>query len=173
MIKAPVHRPEIPFPSRPAGAYPRRVQAQFEALGLILLASLLAGAVGWERESRDKPAGFRTHMIVGGATALLTLAGPWMVAHFETASPDSNLRPDPLRVVEAIVVGVSFIGAGTIFKGGPGDRVRYLTTAASLLFSAGIGICVAVEHFVVAVGLAVVILVINGLLGRIERRRER
>ena len=142
-------------------------------LGLIALACLLAGSVGLERESGGKPAGFRTHMILGGAAALLVVCGKWLIRDGILEGPEEALRYDPIRIIEAVIVGVSFIGAGTILKlsdGEKGERVKYLTTAASLLFSAGIGICVAIERYVIAVGVTVLILLINGVMGRWEHK---
>ncbi len=147
--------------------------AELKDLGLISLACLLAGAVGYEREHDGKPAGFRTHMIIGGAAALLVICGKWIVYSSDVPGAGSALRYDPIRVIEAVIVGVSFIGAGTILKvheDGLHIRVKYLTTAASLLFSAGIGVCVAIERFIIAVGVAVLILLINGVFGRWEEK---
>ncbi|MFD2256706.1 MgtC/SapB family protein [Luteolibacter algae] len=147
--------------------------SELRDIGLITLACLLGGAVGLERESDGKPAGFRTHMIISGAASLLVVCGKWLVIDEIFAGPEGSLRYDPIRIIEAVIVGVSFIGAGTILKisnNDHGARVKYLTTAASLLFSAGIGICVALERFVIAIGMTVLILVINGVFGRWEEK---
>jgi len=142
---------------------------QLEALVLVLSASLLAGLIGLEREFSAKPAGFRTHMIVGGASALLILHAATLVERFEQVGEASeSLRFDPIRVIEAIVVGVSFIGAGTILKVEADDRVRYLTTAASTLLSAGVGIGVALRQFHLAIGIVLTTLAITFVVGRIE-----
>ncbi|MEP4048827.1 MAG: MgtC/SapB family protein [Luteolibacter sp.] len=145
--------------------------AEFKDLALITLACLLAGVVGLEREKGGKPAGFRTHMIIGGAAALLVVCGKWLVAGTVLTGPTDSLRYDPLRIIEAVIVGVSFIGAGTILKmpaNEKGSRVKYLTTAASLLFSAGLGICVAIERYIIAAGVTLLILAINHLLGKFD-----
>ncbi len=134
----------------------------------VVVASILAGTVGLEREISAKPAGFRTHMLVGGATALLVLLGPALVDSFEASTGASFLRADPIRIIEAIIVGISFIGAGTILKVPSEERVRYLTTAASIFFSAGIGIAVALQLYFLAVGVALVIVVINLIFGYID-----
>lgn len=143
---------------------------ELKDIGLVSLAAFLAGCVGLERETGGKPAGFRTHMIIGGAAALLVVCGKWLIINPAFQGPAESLRYDPIRIIEAVVVGVSFIGAGTILKvrdKDEGTRVRYLTTAASLLLSAGIGICVAVERFVIAVGVTLLSLLINGFLGKV------
>lgn len=148
-----------------------------ETLGLFLRvagAALLSGFVGLERESKHKPAGFRTHMLTGGAAALLVCLCPFVVAEFERWDvATGSIRPDPIRVMEAIVVGVSFIGAGTILKVPSDQRIRYLTTAASLLFATGIGITVAVRHFALALLMAGFVIVVNAVLGRLESRWSR
>jgi len=137
---------------------------QWECLGLVIGASVLAGLLGIEREAAEKPAGFRTHMIIGGGTALLTLLGQIGVALYAESPMAGFIRADPLRVIEAIVVGVSFIGAGTILKLREETRIRYLTTAASVLFSAGIGMAVALQQFVLAAGTTLFVLLVTHAL---------
>lgn len=68
---------------------------------------------------------------------------------------------NPIRILQAIIVGVSFIGAGTILKSREENTIRNLTTASTLLYSSGIGISVALNAYVLAAGLAVVALLIN------------
>lgn len=128
----------------------------------VVIASLLAGVIGLERELSGKPAGFRTNMIVGGAAALIISTGKVLVTDFSTVTIIGGmLRTDPLRMIEAVVVGVSFIGAGTILKVEDKNKVQYLTTAAVLLFSAGIGMSVALRQYVLAAGVTGFILLIN------------
>ncbi len=77
-------------------------------------AMVLGGAVGYERELKDRPAGFRTHMLVAGAATLLIEIGELLM--FDARYRGSQfIQIDPLRLVEAVVSGVAFIGAGTIF----------------------------------------------------------
>ena len=144
---------------------------EIEAFVKVVVAALLAGLVGLERERAAKPAGFRTHMILGGASALLVMLGLALIDTYpESEGTARSMRYDPLRVIEAIIVGVSFIGAGTILKVEKEERIKYLTTAASLLFAAGIGICTAVGLYYLAGALAVLVVVINQVLNWIERR---
>ncbi|MBC2593926.1 MgtC/SapB family protein [Ruficoccus amylovorans] len=143
---------------------------QWAIMWRVALAAVLAGLPGLEREFRKKPAGFRTHMIIGASCALLVLLGSVLLQHYSQTVPASEqIRTDPLRLFEAIVVGVSFIGAGTILKVEGSMRIRFLTTAASLLFAAAIGISVALSLFYLAVFECVLILVINQVLGRLEK----
>lgn len=139
------------------------VLAELQLLGKIVLAALLAGLVGIEREFAEKPAGLRTHMLVGAGAALLVIIATKMI---ETASTRDGFVSDPVRIMEAIVVGISFLGAGTILKHtreGEGS-VEGLTTSASILFVAAIGVAVAINAFVLALGATLLNLFINWVL---------
>ena len=131
-------------------------------------AMLLGGVVGFERELKDRPAGFRTHMLVAGASALLVGMGRLMVAEQLDAGP--VLRIDPLRLVEAVVAGVAFIGAGTIFSQRRGTSVTGITTAASLLMVAVIGIAAGLHAQMLALGATVITLAVLVVLAWVERR---
>lgn len=130
---------------------------QLAVLGNMLLAMALGSAIGWEREISEKPAGFRTHMLVAGAAALFVAVGDTLVA--KQAAGDA-VRTDPIRIVEAVITGVSFLGAGTIIHLRGSGRVEGLTTGASLLFVAGLGICVAIHQFVLAIGATLIVLAV-------------
>ncbi len=150
---------------------------EWRILAEVALAMLLGGIVGLEREVANKPAGFRTHMLVAGAAALLVGMAFTLVDRsvIESRWPDA-VAADPIRILQAITIGISFLGAGTIFRGDrPGD-IHGLTTAASLLMSAGIGVAVALRQFVLAIGLCVIVAVVLRVIGRVEHRlhdRER
>ena len=138
----------------------------------VAVAMVLGGLIGLEREAAHKPAGFRTHMLVAGAAALLVGLGHALVAEFDRPS-GMRLQADPIRIVEAIVTGVSFLGAGTIFRRPKGEQVEGLTTAAALLLCAALGVCVAVERFVLAVGVTGLTLVVLRGLAAVDRRIKR
>ena len=127
-------------------------------LGIVTLAMLLGACVGFDRELADRPAGLRTHMLVSGAAAFLVALGDVLVTHFDVEMNNNALRSDPIRIIEAVVTGVAFLGAGTIIRDGSGNSVKGLTTAASLLFVAAIGVCVALAQFVTALGTTVLVL---------------
>lgn len=131
---------------------------QLEILAAIVFAMVLGGAIGFERERADKPAGLRTHMFVAGSAALLVSITDVIVGSVEVDS--SFIRTDPVRIIEAIITGISFLGAGTILRRKESLDVEGLTTAASLLFVAGIGICVALSQFILAVGATLVGLIL-------------
>ncbi len=143
--------------------------SQMAALGNVLLAMALGAVIGWERELLDKPAGFRTHILVAGAAALFVIIGDILVA-VQVADEDA-IRTDPVRIVEAVITGVSFLGAGTIIQLRQRGRVEGLTTGASLLFVAAVGICVAIHQYVVAAGATLLVLfVLHG--GRLLEQRH-
>lgn len=144
------------------------MQEEIKHIGLVALAGLLGAIVGVEREFADKPAGLRTHIFVAAASALLMLLGDGILERFREQGHDA-LDADPIRVVQAIVVGISFLGAGTIIHHS-NRRVEGLTTAASILLTSGVGIAVALEKFYLAVGVAVLALLILLLVGWIERK---
>jgi putative Mg2+ transporter-C (MgtC) family protein len=138
----------------------------------VALAILLGGLIGIEREIADKPAGFRTHMLVAGAAALLVgLANP-LLDMVQARESTEFLRPDPIRIVEAIVAGISFLGAGTIIRG-RGEHVEGLTTAASILVCSAIGIAVAVSQYALAVGVTLLVLLVLRGAKPIERWLQR
>ncbi len=134
----------------------------------VCIASALGAMLGYERKSRRKPAGLRTNMLIAGASALLIILGRALA---RTMAPDlaaESLGVDPTRIIHAIIMGISFIGAGTILKS-PGDQaVRNLTTAATLLFSAGAGMCVAIELYLLALCVTAIGLLVNSLFRRSE-----
>lgn len=139
-------------------------ESQLPIIGEVALAMLLGGAIGVEREIADKPAGFRTHMLVAGAAALLVGLSSALVLNFSADRANDLLRFDPIRVVEAIVTAVGFLGAGTIFRRGETNHVEGLTTAASILLAAAIGIAVALRQFALAAAVTVlVLLVLRGM----------
>jgi putative Mg2+ transporter-C (MgtC) family protein len=140
---------------------------QLEIVGEVALAMLLGGVIGFEREVADKPAGFRTQMLVAGAACLLVGLADAMMIRLEGKT---NVTGDPIRIVEAIVAGVSFLGAGTIFRKDASEQVQGLTTAASILLCAAIGISIALRQFALALGVTLLALVVlRGLTG-IEKR---
>jgi putative Mg2+ transporter-C (MgtC) family protein len=124
----------------------------FAELGRIALAMALGGVVGADREHANKPAGLRTHMLLAGASAILTAAGIGMVHTFSRIPNEGGwLRLDPILVVQAVATAVGFIGAGTILHR-DAEHVEGLTTAASLLLVAAIGVAIASGRLVLGVG---------------------
>ncbi|HZH44329.1 MAG TPA: MgtC/SapB family protein [Lysobacter sp.] len=143
-------------------------QPQLEALGAAAIAMLLGGVIGYERELKQRPAGFRTHMLVAGAASLLLGIGQLVLSR-ETAPHGLHVQVDPLRLVEAVIAGVSFIGAGTIFGRRGAASVAGITTAASLLMVAVIGVACGLRYYALALSATVMTLLVLTLLNRLER----
>jgi putative Mg2+ transporter-C (MgtC) family protein len=140
-----------------------------ERLVVVLLALLLGGLIGLEREWAGKPAGLRTNMLVAGASAFLVELGDLMVERFLTDTRYPSLvRIDSIRIVEAVVTGVSFIGAGTIIQRGAKLEVEGLTTAATLLFTASVGMAVALDAEWLAVSVTAAVLATLRVVGILE-----
>jgi putative Mg2+ transporter-C (MgtC) family protein len=138
-----------------------------EALLRLLLAAVLGGAIGLERELRDHEAGFRTHLLVSLGACVFTLVS----AHAWTDWTFSNRAGtvfDPTRIAAQIVTGVGFLGAGAIIV--RGINVRGLTTAATLWVVAAIGMAVGTGYYVVSVGAALLVLVSLGPLKFLSAR---
>lgn len=134
-------------------------QQQLRIVASVAIATVLGGIIGAERELANRPAGLRTHAILAAAACLLVKLGDILLTHFVADSIPGVLRADPIRIVEAVVTGTAFLGAGTIFRH-RGDHVEGLTTAASLLLVAAIGISVALRQIVVAVAITALSLVL-------------
>jgi putative Mg2+ transporter-C (MgtC) family protein len=148
---------------------------QLRILAYVGLSMLLGAAIGFEREMEEKPAGLRTHILVAGAATLFVALGDVVVQDFSLTLGDDLVRSDPVRVIEAVVTGVSFLGAGTIVLRRGRDQVEGLTTAASILFTSAVGMCVALSRLLLAVGVTVLVLVTLRGLGLLEswlRRRR-
>jgi putative Mg2+ transporter-C (MgtC) family protein len=136
---------------------------QLELLGRLALACVLAGALGWERQMGRQPAGLRTHMLVSLGSASFTIAGIYGVAGHGTVQ-------DAGRIAAQIVVGIGFIGAGSIWRSSGDERViRGLTTAAAIWVAASIGMMCGYGLYVLAVGSALIALVVLRLLRGLER----
>jgi putative Mg2+ transporter-C (MgtC) family protein len=107
----------------------------------LLLAVLLGGVVGYQREQTGKAAGVRTHMLVSLGAALLVLAG-------EQAG---MAWADVSRIIQGIVTGIGFLGAGTILKKYDEGHIRGLTTAAGIWLTAAIGVAAGLGREAVAI----------------------
>jgi putative Mg2+ transporter-C (MgtC) family protein len=129
---------------------------------------LLAGFIGWERESAGKSAGLRTHILVGVSSVLFIVIGEFMIDKFRAYG--DSMRFDPVRVVEAIVTGISFLGAGVIIFNRGSNSVKGLTTAAGILTTAAIGMLVGLERFVLAIGTTVIVFVVLYFVSDLEKR---
>ena len=136
---------------------------------LLRLACALAagGALGWERELQDKPAGLRTNMIVALGSALLVLVG-MKLADSASASDDPRFAVDPTRIIQGIVGGIGFLGAGTIIQSR--HSVHGLTTASTIWLSAAVGVASGMGYYaltIVTVAVGLFVLLAFGMLERL------
>lgn len=133
------------------------------------LAMALGGVIGWERDRSGKPAGLRTHMLVAGCSALLVSLSHIGIEAFEAQLGRPIAGGDPIRVIQTVVMGFSVVGAGTII-GRTQHHILGLTTAASVLYVATIGICVGLGQVLLAIGSTALGLVVLRGLGVFEDR---
>lgn len=143
------------------------ITLQLRILLDVIIALVMGGVIGYERETKDKPAGFRTNMLISGASALLVSLGMYIANSMEMTLSDAALGVDPTRIIHAIIVGVSFIGAGTILKSSNEHTVKYLTTAATILFSSGAGMCVALHLYLLGAGVTILGLIVNMVMQKL------
>jgi putative Mg2+ transporter-C (MgtC) family protein len=126
----------------------------------VIAATLLGALVGFQRERAGKAAGLRTHMLVSLGTTLLVLACSGI-----------GMGQDGLsRVVQGIVTGIGFVGAGSILK--LNEQIRGLTTAAGLWITAAIGVAVGLGSLGLALIGTVLTLIVLGFIGGIESHFE-
>jgi len=124
-----------------------------EVIGRLALVLLLSGLIGFEREAGGKPAGMRTHMLVGlGSTLfmLISIDAPNFFPGVETV--------DPGRIAAQVVTGVGFLGAGTIIRAG--GSIKGLTTAASIWSVSAIGLAVGAGYYLAAAAATVLALAV-------------
>ena len=129
----------------------------------LLAASLLGAIVGLQRERAGKPAGLRTHMLVCLGTAVFVLSCSGVGMSLEGLS----------RVIQGIVTGIGFIGAGSILKLSEERDIQGLTTAAGVWMTAAIGVSVGLGSLGVALLSTMFTLIVLALAGPFEHRAER
>ncbi|RCW63604.1 putative Mg2+ transporter-C (MgtC) family protein [Saliterribacillus persicus] len=140
-------------------------QQFMESISKILIALLLSGLIGFERELKNHSAGFRTHILVGVSACLMMLLS---VNGFTSFMEDyDNVRFDPARIPSYVISGIGFLGAGTIIVNGM--TIRGLTTAASIWAVAGLGLVVGIGMYKEAILTTFVILVSLVALNKIEK----
>jgi len=110
----------------------------------LALAAVLGGAIGFEREFREREAGLRTHLLVCVGSALFTIISAYGFHDFLT-SGDQVVRTDPTRIAAQVVTGIGFLGAGAIIR--QGLSIRGLTTAATLWVAAAIGMATGAGYY--------------------------
>ena len=125
----------------------------------VVVAALLGGIIGWEREQKGRAAGLKTHILVAVGSALFVLA-PYL------AGIDGG---DNTRVMQGIVSGIGFLGAGAILRNRQGTQVEGLTTAASIWMTAAIGMAAGMGQEMVALVTTFVALLVVGAIPKLRR----
>lgn len=128
----------------------------------ILVACLCGACIGFERSRRLKEAGIRTHVIVCCAAALLMIVSKYGFADLTSTAGEmfnGTRGADPARVAAQVVSGISFLGAGVIFK--HGNTIKGLTTAAGIWATAGIGLAIGSGMFVIGIFTTIVVAVLQ------------
>jgi putative Mg2+ transporter-C (MgtC) family protein len=125
----------------------------------LVIAAVLGGMLGWERQYEGKSAGVRTHMLVALGSALFTLVP------LEAGLDASNVG----RVIQGIAAGIGFLGAGTILKLSDVHEIKGLTSAACIWMTAAMGVAVGAGRIGIAlIGTGLTLLILY-VLGHVER----
>lgn len=144
----------------------------FDFILRITVAAILGGAIGLEREYREKAAGFRTHFLVALGSALFMIIS---VYGFEGALTSANHRLDVSRVAAQVVSGIGFIGAGSIVF--QKNMVVGLTTAAGVWVTAAIGLACGSGMYLLSTAATVLVLIgfeaFNLFLRRVDKRKSK
>lgn len=126
----------------------------------LLIAAFLGGIIGYERESKGKAAGIRTHMLVCLGTAMIIIV----------ARLDGIPQPEMSKVIEGVVAGIGFLGSGVILKRSQEREIWGITTAASIWTTSAIGLAVGLgQVWIAVVGLLVVWLILF-VFGHVEKK---
>lgn len=135
--------------------------------GRLLMAAVLSGIIGIEREVKNQPAGLRTHLLVGTGACLMMILS---VTGFDTYLNNTSgpLQFDPSRIPSYVISGIGFLGAGTIIvnKG----SVKGLTTAASIWVAAALGLVIGIGMYYVAILSTLIVLGTLVVLGKVEKK---
>lgn len=127
----------------------------------LVCAAVLGGMIGWEREAKGRSAGLRTHMLVSLGAALFMLAP--LVADTDMGSMT--------RVIQGIVQGIGFLGAGAILRDERGGRVEGLTTAAGIWLTAAVGMAAGMGQELLALMTALLALIVFAVLPKVEESK--
>lgn len=136
---------------------------EVEFIGRLILAAVVGGAIGYERQAHNKAAGLRTHILVSIGSCLIMILSTQIYAAVQGLT-----NADPARLAAQVVSGIGFLGAGSIIKEGP--TVNGLTTAASLWVVSGLGLAVGGGYYVIAVATTLLSFFTLTLLGRVEKK---
>lgn len=143
----------------------------FEILFRLLLASLLGGAVGLEREVHGRPAGVRTYLLLSLGSALIMVISEYLFHKYRGGVPGINLQVDPGRIAAQAITGIGFLGAGVIIRSK--DTIRGLTTAACVWVVCAVGLTIGAGFYFYGGAVAAITLVSLLGLKPLEKRLRR
>lgn len=132
-----------------------------EMITRLLLTLILSGLIGFERQIHRRDAGLRTHILVALGSCLIMLTSMYVFDIYK-----DKVSLDPARIAAGVITGIGFLGAGAIIR--EPERIRGLTTAASLWVAAGIGLAVGIGFNRVAIYTTVLVLIVLHFLRYVE-----
>lgn len=135
--------------------------SNLELILRILSSAIIGGIIGIEREAHNRPAGFRTHILVTMGAALIMLIST-------QGFPGMDGLYDPSRIAAQVVSGVGFLGAGTIII--TGHEIKGLTTAASLWVCAGVGLAIGAGFYLGGLVTALIVFISLSVLSTVEKK---
>lgn len=136
----------------------------------LLLATLIAGIIGSDREYKNRPAGMRTHILVCIGACVIAMIQQEIAAQnvqfaLAHSAISTTIRSDQARLIAQVVSGIGFLGAGTIIV--TRHKIQGLTTAASLWATAGLGLAIGMGYYQIAVISAVFVIFVIVFLKKI------
>lgn len=137
---------------------------QIQLIFQLVLAVVLGGVIGLEREIKNKPAGFQTYSLVTLGAAIFTISCSEI---FNLFSAGRDIAFDPSRIVLAVATGIGFIGAGVIFH--RSHEFEGITTAAGLWCVAGIGVAIGSSLYLLAIASSILVMIVFMVFDKIER----
>lgn len=140
--------------------------SDWEGLLRVAMAAVLGATIGLERELRAKEAGLRTNMLVAMGAALFTVSSIQLSEFY--VNWDGSIRFDPSRIISTIVSGIGFLGGAIVFK--TEERVRGVTTAASIWAVTGVGVATGAGFYIMAAGSTFLIIIVLFVVGWIEHQ---
>lgn len=138
--------------------------SSLEVITRLIISAIVGGIIGFERESSNRPAGFRTHILVTIGSALIMMVSA-------TAFDPIGQGNDPQRLAAQVVSGIGFLGAGTIMRNGP--EVKGLTTAASLWVCAGLGLAFGAGLYVHGFAGGVIVISTLTVLNKLDKSSKK
>lgn len=138
--------------------------SSLEVITRLIISAIVGGIIGFERESSNRPAGFRTHILVTIGSALIMMVSA-------TAFDPIGQGNDPQRLAAQVVSGIGFLGAGTIMRNG--SEVKGLTTAASLWVCAGLGLAFGAGLYVHGFAGGVIVISTLTVLNKLDKSSKK